>query len=90
MELLRDVRELEVRRERTQHERLLGDVDRQRARRVPLARLARVQPDPLHSLEEPLPLLLDQHRAEQVAEQADVAPERACAVVERGYSRMPR
>ena len=80
MVLLRDVRELEVEREGAEHERLL--LRRDRPHRLAdvgddpaLPRRAREQPHALDRLEEPLALLLDEDRAEGLAEQADVAPE---------------
>ena len=79
--LLGDVRELEVERERAQHARLpLERQRRDRGREVvvrgPAARGAGERPDALDVVEERLVLLLDEHPAEQVAEHADVAPER--------------
>jgi hypothetical protein len=67
---------------------VLGDVEPACA--ALLARGAGVQPDALDGLEQPRPLLLDEDRAEQAAEQADVAAYRPCAVVVRVYSSMPR
>ena len=78
--LLGDVRELEVRRERAQHAGLAVDGQR-RDRRGELAVLgpaagrARERADALDVVEQVLARLLDEHAAEQVAEQADVAPE---------------
>jgi hypothetical protein len=79
--LLGDVRQLEVRRERAQHACL--PLERQRCNRRgqfplvgALARGARKAADALDVVEQRLVLLLDEHAAEQVAEQADVAPER--------------
>src|SRR2546430_1625258 len=80
MVLLRDVDELEVDGERTDHRRLL--IERERAHRVPqlharrtLARLPREQADSLLGGEQLPPLLLDQHATEHVTEKPNVTPE---------------
>ena len=79
--LLGDVRELEVERERPQHARL--PLERQRRRPRPRGRRAARRrapparaPHALDVREERLVLLLDEHLPEQVAEHANVAPER--------------
>ena len=76
--LLRDVRELEVQGERAQDARL--SLERQRLDSVaelvplrPLPRRARERTDVLDVGEQRFVLLLDEHAAKQVAEQADVA-----------------
>ena len=79
--LLGDVRELEVEGEGAQDARLpLGRQRRDRGtqlvERRPASRLARERPHPLDVGEQLLALLLDEHPPEQVAEQADVAPQR--------------
>ena len=75
--LLGDVRELEEDAERAQHDGLA--LERQRRDRLlerlalpAAARPARERADPLDEVEHLLPLLLDEHAPEQVAEQADV------------------
>ena len=76
--LLGDVRELEEDAERPQHDGLALERERPRssrraARARPLAaRPARERADPLDEVEHLLPLLLDEHAPEEVAEQADV------------------
>ena len=75
--LLGDVDELEEERERPQHRALpLGPERRDRvaesASRAARARVAGERADPLLVVEELLPLLLDEHAPEQVAEQAHV------------------
>jgi hypothetical protein len=79
--LLRDVRQLEVQRERAQDLRLVagrqrphGFADGRDVTRR--ARVAGEQPDPLLGLEELPALLLEEDRAERLSEQPDVAPER--------------
>ena len=79
--LLGDVRELEVDGEGAQDARLAVDRQRRHRRaqlveRRPSARLARERPHPLDVGEERGVLLLDEHPPEQVAEQADIAPQR--------------
>ena len=79
--LLRDVRELEVESERAEHARL--PVERQAGNsrgeivvRRPAARRPRERPHALDIGEERLVLLLDEHLPEEVAEHANVPPER--------------
>ena len=79
MVLLGRVRELEVQAERPQHSRL--DVARKLPYGVPDVRRvavlpseARARADVLLGGEEVFALLLDEHAAEQRAEQADVSP----------------
>ncbi len=77
--LFRDVRELEVEREGAQDTRLALDRERRDALeqlvvRRPRTGGAREGADALDVLEQRLVLLLDEHAAEQIAEQADVAP----------------
>ena len=79
--LLGDVREREVERERAQDARLPlerqpDDGGREVVVRGTGARGAGERPNALDVVEERLVLLLDEHPAEQVAEHADVAPER--------------
>ena len=78
--LLGDVDELEEQRECPQHGALAlgperGDRVAERPPRAAGARIAGQGPDPLLLVEELLALLLDEHPAEQVAEQADVGTE---------------
>ena len=75
--LLGDVRELEEDAERPQHDGLA--LERKRRDRLlerlalpAAARPARERADPLDEVEYFLPLLLDEHAPEEVAEQADV------------------
>jgi hypothetical protein len=85
--LLRDVRELEVGRERAQDARLA--LERELAHRCGEVVLRAAGPrraceaaQPLDVVEQALVLLLDEHAAEQVAEQADVPPKRrVCRLV---------
>ena len=86
--LLGYVRELEVQPERAQHARL--PLERQRRDRVAqlvvrraLACCARECPHALNVREQRLVFLLDEHLPEQVAEQADVAPERCIRPLHR-------
>ena len=79
--LLRDVRELEVERERAEDARLplereAGDSGGEIVVRRAVARRPRERADALDVGEQRLVLLLDEHLPEQVAEQADVAPQR--------------
>jgi len=79
--LLGDVRELEVRRERAQHSRLPLESELTHGGGEILVRRtcpcgACERPDALDVVEELLPVLLDEDAAEEVAEQADVSPER--------------
>ena len=79
--LLRDVRQLEIERERPQHASLLRvrqllDRRTQLVERRPAPGPARQPPDVLDVREQRLVLLLDEHPPEQVAEQADVPPQR--------------
>ena len=78
--LLGDVDELEEQRERPQHGALALRPERrdrlaERASRAAGARVAGERADPLLLVEETLALLLDEHPAEQVAEQAHVGTE---------------
>src|SRR3954452_728245 len=78
--LLRDVRELEVESERAQDELLLLGPDRpDRLAHVAddpaLPRGARERSHALDGLEQPVAVLLDENRAERLAEEADVPPE---------------
>ena len=83
MVLLGEVDELEVERERPQDVRLpLGRQGsdrllepRPRGRRAARPRATREVADALLGLEQPRPALLDEYAPEDVAEQADVAPE---------------
>ena len=84
--LLGDVRELEVQRERPQHVRLLGSgASARTASRTsagsPTSRDARAPRARAPRRRGALALLLDEHPAEDVAEQADVAAERARVVL---------
>ena len=81
--LLGDVRELEVERERAQHRApgVRGRAPRTASRSSSPRRALAAQPrarraDPLLVGEQLLALLLDEHLAEHVAEQADVAAQR--------------
>ena len=83
MVLLGDVREVEIERERTEDDRLRVDVEApdrlgERRRRASVACAAETgkEADPLLDAEELGALLLREHRAEDVAEQADVRAER--------------
>ena len=78
--LLGNVRELEVQREGAQDTRLALDRERRDALEQLVVRRAcaggaREGADALDVLEERLVLLLDEDAAEQIAEQADVAPQ---------------
>jgi hypothetical protein len=83
--LLGQVRELEVGRERAQDLALGLEVQRldrlaQLGRRLAGAAGARQRADALLEVEERLALLLHDHAAEDLAEQADVSAERCLAV----------
>ena len=78
MMLLGEVRELEVEAEGAEDQRLLARAQpridlHDRAR---VARCARIPADALDELEQPLTFLLDEHRAEDRPQHADVAAER--------------
>ena len=81
MLLLGDVRELEVERERTEDARLplerqAGDCGSEIVLWCAVARCPRERAHAFDIREERLVLLLDEHLPEQVAEHADVTPER--------------
>ena len=88
--LLGDVRELEVRCERSQHARLplerqRGDRRREVVGRNSFARGAREPAHPLDVGEQRLVLLLDEDAAEHVAQQANVAPKRRVSRLVHAY-----
>ncbi len=79
MVLLGDVRELEEERERPLHGRLAlepepGDRVTEPGPRAALARSPGQRPHALLVVQQRLPLLLDEHAAEHIAEQPDIGP----------------
>jgi hypothetical protein len=88
MVLLGDVHELEVQAERPDHVALLAEIEppdgvtKVGSPRLRSARsgIPREESDALLLLEESGPLLLDEHSPQDLAEQANVAPERRICV----------